>query len=147
MVKKKVLKLDFFEEDTQSQFGMIGICSHVPDYKLVRDLNKYLGFNLERSSDNGFLQACRKGGMMKFPYYFQMDEEGINELYLIKNNFEGNILLPSLKLIDYFLFLGLSHSDNVQKINDELKGLNSAVKMSMVYNMSEFEATKEIIFD
>jgi len=86
------------EEDYD--FYMLGICSHIRDYRLCWELNQHLEISLKKSSDLEILSQ----GESKF-YSFNTDEEEdkSNSFYLISNKSPLGFLVPEERKCDYFL--------------------------------------------
>jgi len=86
------------EEDFD--FFMLGICSHVKDYRLCWELNQQLEIDLKKSAD---LEILIQGESKS--YSFNADEEDgkANDYYLIGNKSPQGFLVPEEKRCDYFL--------------------------------------------
>lgn len=79
---------------------VIGISSHVNDYRLCWALNKCLNLSLSRRASDIIGPT---GG--KFAAFDQDDEETGTRISLISNRSEGGLLLKDLKAADYFLIM------------------------------------------
>ncbi len=77
---------------------VIGISSHVTDYRLCWALNKCLGVNLTRREKD---IAASNG--VQFVAYDHQDEDTGARLMLISNRSEGVLLLKDQRQADYFL--------------------------------------------
>ena len=109
-----------FEEDYD--FELIGICSHVKDYRLSWALNQRFTFDLAKD-DN--LELNFKGEVRSFSFFSYIDDENLIEYYLICNRSENGTLIPEEKKADYFLMVrGVfreEEKDSLIKEIDQLK--------------------------
>ena len=123
-------------------FELIGICSHLVDYRLVWDLNKVLGFHFERIED--YCLYSRKGECLtELSTYQFVDDEDKMTFFLVKNKHDGHYLIPEKSSIDYFLFLYNNHNVNVE---DLIKRMKQATSVLGVYpfNPTEIASAKNI---
>lgn len=134
-----------FEEDDISEFDLIGICSHVPFFKLTWDINRSLDFQLALA-EKSFTVFGKKGVEFSFPYYSQSIEDDFLSIYLIKNKDRGQTLIPELSQIDYFLFFVNNQTQNLTAINTKLKTLDSVI-LSEMYDPKQYASTSNIIFE
>jgi hypothetical protein len=96
LLKAKVLTLSGDKE-----FKIIGIASHLSDYKLSWLLNEELNFSFRQTEDIN-IEAAKDPESHKFSTYKY--EVGSSELYSLISNRSGMmILVKSLKNIDYIL--------------------------------------------
>lgn len=93
------LTLDF---EVEYDFELIGICSHIKDYRLSWELNKSLEFDFQKDND---FEISSKGKSQTYSFFSFIDEENHIEYYLIENRNEYGILIPEEKKTDYFLML------------------------------------------
>lgn len=133
-----------FENDYD--YEIIGICSHVSDYKLVWNINEKLNLKFEKAQDL-FLVNNKKGVLASgHPYYFMFDEEKRLELYLIQNKSQGKFLIPEKQQIDYFLFVC---NNLLYNLEDWVKKLREIVCImaTFQYEAKEFSSTQYIVFE
>lgn len=130
-MKKKKVTLNI---DQEIDFELIGICSHLVDYRLVWDLNKVLGFHFERIED---YCVYNKTGtkMTEHSTYEYIDDENKTMFFLVKNKHEGQYLVPEKSSIDYFLFLYENYIENVEELTKRIK------KATSVLGVYPFEPT------
>lgn len=86
------------EEDFE--FYMLGICSHIKDYRLSWELNQKLEINLKKSPD---LEILSQGESKLYSFSADEDERKANDYYLIRNKSPQGFLIPEEKKCDYFL--------------------------------------------
>lgn len=82
-------------------FDLLGICSHIKDYRLVWELNKVLEIDLCKDAN---YEIKRKEQIQSHAFFHFCDEENLVDFYLIANRSENGILIPEEKKCDY-LFL------------------------------------------
>ena len=80
---------------------VIGISSHVNDYRLCWALNRTLGLALARR-DEDVIDAA---GIGRFAVYDHLDEDSGTQVTLLCNRSEGRVLLKEHKEADLFLVL------------------------------------------
>lgn len=135
--------LDF---ENEIDYDLIGICSHVGDYRLVWSMNELLNLNLVKSNDD-FKMTNKKGVLSsQHPYYFMSHESERYELYLIKNKNEGKFLIPEKQQIDYFLFICNNLIIEIDDWVDQLRTIPSVVA-AYAFDTAELSSTEQIIFE
>lgn len=97
-MSKTVLLTDF-----EFDFQLIGISSHVKDYRLSFELNKK--FNIQLSKEKEVLFSTKKGDKAEFSMYFYQDEAEERDIRLISNKHQGRFLVAEQKAADFFLML------------------------------------------
>ena len=97
-MSKTVLFTDF-----EFEFQVIGISSHVKDYRLSWELNKKFGIELAKEEEVIF--STKKGDKAEFSMYFHQDEIEEKDVRLISNKHNGRHLVPEQKAADFFLLL------------------------------------------
>jgi hypothetical protein len=90
------------EIEESYDFDLIGICSHVKDYRLSWALNQHFKFDLVKE-DN--LELTYKNEVQSYSFFSFIDDENLLEYYLICNRSEGGTLIPEEKKADYFLMV------------------------------------------
>lgn len=144
MVKQKKHLLEW---ESETDFDLIGICSHHNDYRLAWGINSVLDFRLEQSSDPFFITHTKKGitvhqSHSMFEYY----EEGNRVTYfLIKNKEDGKFLIPEKPTIDFFLFIHKSNVINTHELAEKLRQVNSILAIFKL-NAEDLPSTENIIF-
>lgn len=146
MVKSKKEYKFIFDEEDDVTFDMIGICSSSPIYRLTGELNKTLYMDLDFSHDLFEIHYKNKP-KHEFPFYKQDIKEDLLSIYLIKNKYQGNTLIPELSQIDYFLFYANNQTIDITKVAEQIKTRISIVQVAFVYDPKEYPSTNNIIFD
>lgn len=104
-MSKKILSVS---EDYD--FGLIGISSHVKDYRLCWELNQLLTFDLVKTEDI----VNRQRSEASFTHYCFEDDENHIRFHLIGNKSAEGVFSTEFREVDYFLLIiGDHHSENV----------------------------------
>lgn len=106
------------EEDFE--FFMLGICSHIKDYRLCWEINRILEVELSKEDD---LEIVSKGEVKSYSFNACEEPSMPNDYYLISNKSEFGYLIPEEKNCDYFLIVkgAISETDK-EKIIALLNG-------------------------
>lgn len=128
-------------EDDYS-FDLIGISSHVHDYRLAWALNKHMGWMLGRQNDI----AVKTVKNLSFHALFEYDhEQEMSLIALLSNKSENGFLLPELQQFDYLLKI-----ENLQhELNDAFyKQLRktSFIQTVMVVDASKIKSRHNLIY-
>lgn len=95
---------------------VIGISSHVNDYRLCWALNKRLGVTLTRREKDIVASTGAQ-----FAAYDHQDEETGARLMLISNRSEGVLLLKDQKQADYFLVMNEESPRRPEEIMEQVR--------------------------
>lgn len=129
------------EEDFD--FFMLGICSHVKDYRLCWEINKEFGIELHKDPD---LEVMNNGEQKTFSFNSYENSANPNDYYLISNKSELGFLVPEEKKCDYFLII---KGPLAKKEEEELiKKLNHSKNILTCYpiEVSELRSKNNLIF-
>jgi hypothetical protein len=135
MAKKLILKLD-----NTSEYSIIGISSHLKDYRLSFNINRKLNFQLKKLNDLVIIKG-KNNETQKYSLYHYEQPDTQNEqpdtqniFYLISNNNPNGKLIPSQKQTDYFLLI--KDIINDQRKNKIVKTLKAIRNVLMVYEIN-----------
>lgn len=117
------------EHSSRSDTGVVGILSHLPDYRLVHFLNKELNFKLVKMPDMN-IAGGSKGDSGQHPFYLWVDDVYDITFCLIGNRGTTQPLIPLLKNIDFLLFM-IDLTDRYGT-NELVKRVRSISGVSMV---------------
>ncbi len=131
------------EFEADYDFHLIGICSHVKDYRISWEINKLLGLGLVRDEDYKlFLQK----EVLPFPFFSYIKEEELKEFYLIGNRSKGVNLIPEEAEVDYFLMLkGFFSETEVKHLAQKIGGLKT-VLTSFAIEVEALKSKQNLVF-
>ena len=116
--KKYTLEIEF-----DIDFELIGISSHIKDYKLSWKLNEELEWKLERKED--LLIKSSKGVDILLKQFYYQDIVFNSEHFLINNKSENGYFLPELKMADYILISRYSENkEHYEKLVVNLRAIS-----------------------
>lgn len=111
-------------------FELLGICSHIKDYRLSWSINQNLGFDLIKEAD---LELNQKSEVQCYSFFSFIDDENLVEYYLISNRCENGLLIPEEKKSDYFLLIkGVLRGGEKEEI---LKQISSLKHVLTIYEI------------
>lgn len=137
---KTVLNVEF-----DYDFRLIGISSHLRDYRISWALNKALGIELKKEKDYE-IELKKQEDAQFFSHYSYMCEETQRNYHLFANKCPTGLLLPDLKHADYFLML--DGNFNEQNIEELCKLLRQITHINTVFNIDvkTLKSKKNLIF-
>ena len=142
MAAKKIHKLIYNQDYS---FSLFGITSDEKDYKLIWDINKSLGWNLERNENYHFFN--RKTGIdNQFPVFAFTDEDSYLEYKLIANKIDGFSLIEELRNLDYLLIVfDESECEDLSVIPEKLKKIDS-IRAVFSIDPSKLKEKERLVF-
>lgn len=147
MAKSEKYKLEFNIEDEADEYEIIGICSHVPIHQIIWDINRKLKFRLKMSEKPLEIHR-KKNQVFEFPYFLDYGrEEDYMEIYLVQNKSQGNLLIPELAQIDYFLFLVNNQIYNLNDIHKKIKDQCTYASAAFIFEPAAYESINQIFFE
>lgn len=131
MAKKQTHTLDFTPD---FDFVVIAIYCAYRDYKLCADLNKTLGYSLEKKPDLE-MKMSKRSTTSHFPYFlFLTDDE--EEIYLISNKASNHLFIPELKQVDYFIVI-----KNISRFTDIDQLVKNTLSIKIISSAQELDPT------
>ncbi|MDP4266777.1 MAG: IPExxxVDY family protein [Bacteroidota bacterium] len=122
MAKKQKLKIE-----EEYEFTLIGISSHVKDYKICSAFNNELDFNFVRIDDLE-IHSPNSENNPSFCTFFFENEENHTKYYLISNKSENGYLIPEDKNSDYFLIIyGPFEDSEITSLISEIKAVDNVI--------------------
>jgi len=113
------------EVEEDYDFELVGICSHVKDYRLSWEINKALEFDLEKD-DNYEINV--KGDKQSYSFFSFIDDENLVEFYLINNRCSNGILIPEEKKSDYFLMIrGVLRGGHKEELIEKISNIKNVL--------------------
>lgn len=131
------------EVEEDFDFFMLGICSHIKDYRLCWEINRLLDVGLKKDND---LEILINGESRA--YAFSLDEggESPNDYYLISNKCGLGFLVPEEKKFDYFLIVKGPLSENEEKNMIKLINKSKNVLTTLSIEAAELRSKNNLIF-
>jgi hypothetical protein len=127
-------------------FDLIGISSHLPNYRLVFFLNEYLNFDLVRADKDVEITLNKENLKSSFAIYNYDNEEDYLSLSCINNKSDSGIFIPELKQTDYLLLIwGNYQNKDVSELN-KLIGKIPQVLMSKVIDPESLKSKNNLLF-
>ena len=131
------------EVEEDYDFDLIGICSHIKDYRLSWELNNGLGFDLSKDQD---FELSLKGVHQSFSFFSFIDEDNLTEYYLLSNRSETGTLIPEQNNCDYFLLIkGNSGNGEKSSLIRKISALKH-VLTSFEVNVEELKSKNNLLF-
>lgn len=129
--KKHKLSIAFDED-----FGLLGLLSDEPDYKLCWLLNDQIHTDFNKVDDISIYQRKLEEEQLHSLFLYE-DENSMLTYRLIGNRSESGYFLPELKNIDYLLHLqGELSTFNLQQLIDKINSLKS-VRMCVPVDLNK----------
>lgn len=132
--------------ENEYEYDLIGICSHISDYRLAWNINECLNLRLEKATDL-FSVTNKKGQLTSaHSYYWMSDEEAHLDVYLIKNKCDGKFLIHEKQQIDYFLFICNNVTVEIEDWINRLRS-NNSIMGAYAFDPVELSSTEYIVFE
>lgn len=136
------MPVHILEIDDDYSFDLIGISSHVHDYRLAWALNKHMGWMLTRQRD----LEVKSAKNVSYHALFEFDhEQEMTLIALLSNKSENGFLLPELQQFDYLLKI-----ENLQhELSDEFYRQlrkTSFIQTVMVVDASKIKSRHNLIY-
>ncbi|MCW5899787.1 MAG: IPExxxVDY family protein [Flavobacteriales bacterium] len=110
------VKLDL---DPDPEVTVIGISSHVNDYRLCWSLNRTMGLSLTRRRED--ISEDLGGRLASFATFDHEDPDNKDRLTLVHNHCENGVLLPEQRAADYFLVMDNAAAGSRPDLLDRLR--------------------------
>ena len=115
MAKKKLMLV------ATPDVTVIGISSHVEDYRLCWAMNRAMDLSLTRRRADITLEE--NSGSLHFSAFDQTDEQDIVRWSLVSNHSGNELLVKEQKQADYFLVLDTEEADERPTLLDLVRGV------------------------
>lgn len=131
------------EIEADYEFDLIGICSHIKDYRLSWEINQELKLNL---SKDGNLELSQNGELQSYAFYSFLDEDNFIDYFLISNRSEKGMLIPEENKCDYFLLIkGVRKKQEIKALQKEIASLKH-VLTSYTIEVEELKSKNNLLF-
>ena len=127
-------------------FDLIGISSHLPNYRLAFFLNKYLELDFHRSAKDIEITLNKEKTLSSFAIYNYDNEEDYLSMSCINNKSATGIFIPELKQTDYLLLVwGSYQNKDVSELNKKIATIPN-VLMSKVIDPESLKSKNNLLF-
>lgn len=107
-----------------SDFFLLALASHEPDYRASWLLNQGTGLNLVRTG-NLKIWDQKTAAELEFSQYFFDDSGQLIQYFLLSNHTENAFLVPELKNVDFFLRIsGEVKTTDVRILLEKIKNID-----------------------
>ncbi len=138
--KKHVLSLE-----SEFNFDLIGIVSNHSDYRLVWGINQFLGFHLEKNTEEFGVFDKKSGNTVGHPVYDWTNEDDGVSYHLIKNKVASSTLISEKPVIDYFLFISTEAAFDTEELLTKLKKVESVLG-AYIFDPAEIDSCEMFDF-
>ena len=133
------------EEEYDFDFKLLGISSHVKDYRLCWTVNKSLDLDLVKSEDEIIIRQKRIDEALNFSIYYYLNSDTEVEFELICNRHEHGFLIPELKSADYFLKISECDTTEIDEYLGLLKEAN-LINMAFEIDVNSLKSKQNLIY-
>lgn len=133
------------EEEYDFDFILLGISSHVKDYRLCWSVNKSLGLDLIKLDKEIIIKQKNGENRSSFSIYYYLDDESEIEFELICNRHEHGYLIPELKKADYFLKISEQYSHNLDELIEILRKSN-LINMAFEIDVNTLRSKQNLLY-
>jgi len=111
---------------------MLAIVSHLKDYTLCYHINSDLKFDFIKYDDLIFATTPAAENIFSWYYYYDMITR--TTYYLIGNKDESRLLIPSQKIVDYFLLI--KEPISIDSVKVYANGLRKIPNITAVFDLN-----------
>ena len=133
------------EEEFDFDFKLLGISSHVKDYRLCWAVNKSLSLDLMKLEEEIIIRHKNSENQSTFSIYYYLDNESECEIELISNRHEHGYLIPELKTADYFLKIGEYYTQSVEELILQLRKTN-LINMAFEIDVNTLRSKQNLLY-
>ncbi len=126
-------------------FFVLGIASHLPDYRLGWSINKKLSIALEKSDNPIQVLQKDKRTFVYFDRFYFLDTETQLELFLIDNINAGLRFIPEVKQADYLMLIRGGNKQDLKRIQTAITQIDQ-VLMVFEVNVDELKSKEKLLF-
>lgn len=133
------------EEEFEFDFSLLGISSHVKDYRLCWAVNKALDLDLVKLEDEIIIRQKNGEDQSVFSIYYYLEKDNEIEFELICNRHEHGYLIPELKSADYFLKISEYYDGNLDEIIQLLRKAN-LINMAFEIDVNTLRSKQNLLY-
>jgi len=131
------------ELEADYEFDLIGICSHIKDYRLSWEINQELKLNLSKESN---FEISHNGELQSHTFYSFLDKENLIDYFLISNRSDKGVLIPEENNCDYFMVIkGVKKEQEVKEVLQKIADLRH-VLTSYTIKVEELKSKNNLLF-
>ena len=133
------------EEEFDFDFKLLGISSHVKDYRLCWAVNKSLSLDLTKLEEEIIIRNKNSESQSIFSIYYYLDGDSEVEFELISNRHEHGYLIPELKTADYFLKISEYYSQGIEDLILQLRDTN-LINMAFEIDVNTLRSKQNLLY-
>ena len=133
------------EEEFDFDFKLLGISSHVQDYRICWAINKTLDLDLIKLDEEIIIRVVKGEEPITFSTYYYMNEDSEVEFELISNRYEQGYLIPEMRTADYFLKISDYFEDDLDEIIRELRKSN-LINMAFEVDINSLRSKQNLLY-
>jgi hypothetical protein len=136
----------YLDVDYDYDFELISIVSSYRDYRICWHINQELMIDLTRQEDIKIEFRSRKQSAW-FNLYSYKDEINWLQYYVIANKSAGEVLVPELKEVDYFLQIsGGNAANEKERVLEGLKRIH-LIEAVFATDPAELKSKQNLVFE
>lgn len=133
------------EEEYDFDFRLLGISSHVKDYRICWTVNKCLGLDLIKLEKEIIIKQKEGDHRSTFSIYYYFDVDSETEFELICNRHEHGYLIPELKSADYFLKMNAFYTHSLEELIEILRNAN-LINMAFEIDVNTLRSKQNLLY-
>jgi hypothetical protein len=133
------------EEEYEFDFTLLGISSHVKDYRLCWAVNKALDLDLIKLENEIIIRQKNGEHQSSFSIYYYLDEDNEIEFELICNRDVHGYLIPELKSADYFLKISEFYDGDIDDLVNVLRKTN-LINMAFKIDVDTLRSKQNLLY-
>lgn len=133
------------DEELEFDFKLLGISSHVKDYRICWAVNKALKLDLIKREEEIIIRLNKGEEPVSFSIYCYIDFDSEVEFELISNRNEKGFLVPELKEADYFLKVSEFYSRSIDDLIDDLRKEN-LINMAFEIDVNSLRSKQNLLY-
>ncbi len=111
------------DDEPEVDFLLIGICSKVKDYTMCWELNRTLGFDLQRERTTPEVAQSRNNPNSQHHWYYYYDENTHSAYNLLNNKGKGGMILPEQSQVDFLLVVKNNLNVNLTELINRIRNI------------------------
>jgi hypothetical protein len=129
--------------EPELEMEIVGICTHLRDYKLCWQINRHLGLELGRV--DGDMQSDSGKDKSAHHWYRFTNETTHTEYHLVRNKGTAALLIPEHRQVDYLLIMRENLNINVSDLIRQLRNIENVLTAFRI-NTDELKNKETLIY-